>query len=315
MVNLNKLNTLLNNFIDSINMVEATILMTKEGYIITSIVKDLGEESIGGVTQIVRYISDVITFDPALSEERGIKELSTPEKLFIFRQVDPKIMFCVICNPLINGKIAKAYSEFVAKKIEQLLEDKDIPLEIPKMEPDEKEKEKGKEYVFKICVLGDPGVGKTTSIIQFAQSRFESEYKSTIGVSIIKNDLNIDGDTIHLQIWDIAGQERWAGMRRVYYAGSLGALLLYDVTRVQSFDNLEKWVNEFQTYTSSENPLLMIGNKIDLVQIRKISKEDGEKKASEFGIPYLETSAKTAENINRAYEELARSLIRKISEE
>ncbi|MHC1590975.1 MAG: Rab family GTPase [Candidatus Helarchaeales archaeon] len=315
MVNLNKLNTLLNNLIDSIEMIEATILITKEGYIITSIVKDLGEESIGGVTQIVRYISDVITFDVALHEKRQIKEISTPEKLFIFRQVDPKIMFCVICNPAIDSKVAKAYSEFVAKKIELLLDDKDTSIEIPKMKPEMEKEKKHKEYVFKICVLGDPGVGKTSSIIQFAQNRFESEYKSTIGVSIIKHDLELDGDTIHLQIWDIAGQERWSGMRKVYYAGSLGALILFDVTRIQSFNNVDLWAKEFQNHTSPENPCILVGNKIDLENLRKISPEEAREKALSLNMPYIETSAKTAENIYEAYAKLAKMLIQTLSDE
>lgn len=309
MVNLNKLNTLLNNFIDSLEKVEATILMTKDGTIVTSIIKELGEESIGGVTQLVRYISDVITFDSTLSEERGLKELSTQEKLFVFRQVDPEIMFCVICDTSIDGKVAKAYSEYVAKKIEQLLADQDVALEIPKTEPEKKKPKKGREFVFKICILGDPGVGKTTSIIQLAQNRFESEYKATIGVSIIKNDIEVSKDHVNLQIWDIAGQEQWAGMRRVYYAGALGALILFDVTRQQSFDNLEKWITEFRDQTDPDNPCIIVGNKIDLEQLRKINSSDGKKRAKKFGFQYIETSAKTSENIFKAYEDLSRLMI------
>ncbi|MHA1382521.1 MAG: GTP-binding protein [Candidatus Helarchaeota archaeon] len=310
MVNIHLLNELLNNFIKVVDGIEATVLITKDGVVITSIIgKEMVEEEIGGIAQLIRYITDVLVFDSSVEFEKTAREISTQQHQFIYRQVSRDMMFVSICKDSANIKLIKAYNEFCAQKIEKLLKNIEITTEIPTMKLDEKEPIKD-EYVFKICVLGNAGVGKTTSITQFSESRFESDYKPTIGTSIVKKDSLVDNAIVHLQIWDIAGQDIWQKMRRIYYAGSEGALILFDVTRPSTFNAIEKWINEFKTYSGPDKKVILVGNKIDLVEKRKITYDEAKSKAEELKIPYFETSAKTKENVDAIFLSLASKLIK-----
>ena len=185
-----------------------------------------------------------------------------------------------------------------------------VSMDVPQSEAEMKEIVKPrKSFVLKIVIIGDAGVGKTTTTIQFAQAKFESEYKPTIGVSIVKNEYLFGEDLVNFQIWDIAGQEFWQPMRRIYYGGTQGALILYDVTRPSSFQNVKKWVEELTEFLPKPIPCVLVANKIDLEDLRKISKEDGEELAAELNMPYIEISAKTSENLEKAFSHLGELLI------
>ncbi|NHI91698.1 MAG: GTP-binding protein [Candidatus Lokiarchaeota archaeon] len=308
---LNLLNAVLNNLINLQIGIEACVIISKDGIIVTSIMDEFGEESIGNITHLIRYITDIVQFDSQIQFEKGIKSITTQNKSFIFRQVSNDFMFVVICHEQADMKIVKVYSEYVAGKIEKLFLNIEVDSEIPSLKDIKEEKETGREFIFKICIIGEGSVGKTTLVKQFSQSVFESEYKSTIGVSIIKNDYKVDGDRVHFQLWDIAGQERWANMRRVYYAGSQGAIIVYDVTNPASFHMIDKWVNEFKEYNSNVLVKYMIvGNKMDLGDQRKVLTEEGKNKAKLHDCIFIETSAKTAENVEDAFKQIARLLIK-----
>lgn len=312
MVNIHLLNKLLNNFIEATDGIEATVLITKDGVVITSIIgKEMSEEEIGGIAHLIRYITDVIVFDSSIDFEKTSREISTQQHQFLFRQVSPDIMSVSICKDNSNIPLIKAYSEYCANKIEQILNNTEVTPDIPAMEEVEEKKTIQNEYVFKICVLGNAGVGKTTTISQFSESKFESDYKPTIGTSIIKKDCIVEENSlVHFQIWDIAGQDMWQKMRKIYYAGSQGALIIFDVTRPSTFEAIEKWVHEYLTYTDPNNICMLVGNKIDLVQEREISYNEANKKAEELGIPYFEVSAKTKENVDTIFIDLALDLIK-----
>ena len=286
------------------------MIISKDGIIVTSIMDEFGEESIGNITHLIRYITDIVQFDGNIQFEKGIKSITTQNKSFIFRQVSSDFMFVAICHEDSDMKIIKAYSEFTAGKIEKLLLNIEVDTEIPSLKDMKEEKDTGREFIFKICILGEGSVGKTSLVKQFSQSMFESEYKSTIGVSIIKNDYRVDGDLVNFQMWDIAGQERWLNMRRVYYAGSQGAIVVYDLTNPASFHSVDKWVEEFKQHNPGPSAkYIIIGNKVDLGDLRKISTEKGKQKAELHECIYVETSAKTAENVELAFKQIARLLI------
>ena len=125
-------------------------------------------------------------------------------------------------------------------------------------------------YRFKILLLGDSAVGKTTLVNKFIQGKFSADYKMTIGVDIMTKTLNIDGTEVVLSIWDIAGQDRFRSFRSVFYRGASGALVVFDLTRLSSFQNLDRWVSELLEFVGRRIPLVFIGNKADLANMRMV---------------------------------------------
>ena len=169
-------------------------------------------------------------------------------------------------------------------------------------------------WVLKILLLGDSAVGKTTMIMRFVEKMFKEDYKETLGVNIIKKfvkveELNAD---VSLIIWDIAGQQRYEERRKFYYEGCVGALLVYDITRYSTFDNIEtKWLRHYKENMDKDVPLILIGNKDDLEDQRYISKEDAEKLSKRIGaLEFIETSAKTGHRINFAFLELIKAILK-----
>ncbi|NHI92264.1 MAG: GTP-binding protein [Candidatus Lokiarchaeota archaeon] len=150
------------------------------------------------------------------------------------------------------------------------------------------------EYIFKIIIVGDPGVGKTALLLRFVENRFEEEYLSTIGVDFYLKNLSIKQNEVKLQIWDTGGQEKFANIRPGYYSGSGGAVIVYDVTNIISYHNVQKWIIEVRKHNPNI-PIIMTGNKVDLE--RQVSPEDAKAFADSQGIPIFETSAKDDVNV------------------
>ncbi|MCP4764469.1 MAG: GTP-binding protein [archaeon] len=179
---------------------------------------------------------------------------------------------------------------------------------------------KNKEFVFKIAILGSAGVGKTSLISRYVDRQFSEDYKPTLGASIIAKDMKYSTDEVNydvrLVMWDIAGQEKYESVRPLYFQGCIGAILTYDVTRLPSFQEIEeKWLKDFQTYASSNLSYLLIGNKIDLTEIRKVTKEDGKKLAEKIkATAYVETSAKTGENVENCFVSLIKEILTSVGE-
>lgn len=163
------------------------------------------------------------------------------------------------------------------------------------------------DWVLKICLLGDGGVGKTSLVYQFIEGRFSTDFKSTLGVNLLKKTVKIDDSLVTCNIWDLGGQDAYRKLRNLYLEGSNGALVLYDVTNRKSFQNLSDWIDSFKNMRGSR-PLVMIGNKIDLP--RKVPKEEAEQKCAELeNASYLETSAKTGENVEQAFNQLIKDVL------
>ena len=163
---------------------------------------------------------------------------------------------------------------------------------------------------MKICLLGDGGVGKTSLVYRFIQNRFSTDFKSTLGVNLLKHELVIDNMRITVQIWDLGGQDKYEALRKLYLDGSQGALCVFDKTNKLSFDNLEKWVKSFRDLRG-EKPMLLIGNKLDLKEFIVVDDESAKKYAAVWDLEYLSTSAKTGEQVETAFKSLIHEILSK----
>jgi small GTP-binding protein len=174
-----------------------------------------------------------------------------------------------------------------------------------------------REYVFKILMLGDTAVGKTSLIDMYLTKKFADDYHPTLGTNIITKKITIDGPegsiTVVLVIWDIAGQEKYKISRVMYFSGCSGALFVYDITRNPTFENIESnWLKDYQTYSGQEGVFLLIGNKIDLKDNRGVPTEKGKELANKINAQdFIETSAKYGENVEKAFEDLVRRILTK----
>ena len=175
-----------------------------------------------------------------------------------------------------------------------------------------------KEYVFKITILGQSAVGKTSLINQFTEGSFQEDYKPTLGANIIRKDVNIDkaNAKVRLIMWDLAGQEKYNVIRSMYFQGCVGSLLVYDVTRHESFSAIEsKWLKDFKNYVKKEGAYILIGNKIDLEAQRVVTQEEGENLAKQIGASaFIETSAKFGKNVEEAFKNLVFQILRNYGE-
>ncbi|XP_056262189.1 ras-related protein Rab-26-like [Pseudoliparis swirei] len=165
------------------------------------------------------------------------------------------------------------------------------------------------DIVFKVMLVGDSGVGKTCLLVRFKDGAFlAGSFISTVGIDFRNKVLNIDGVTVKLQIWDTAGQERFRSVTHAYYRDAHALLLLYDVTNKTSFDNIQAWLTEIHEYAQQDVVLMLLGNKADATHEQVIKREDGERLAKEFGVPFMETSARSGLNIELAFTAVAKEL-------
>ncbi|XP_053220638.1 ras-related protein Rab-26 [Podarcis raffonei] len=165
------------------------------------------------------------------------------------------------------------------------------------------------DVAFKVMLVGDSGVGKTCLLVRFKDGAFlAGSFISTVGIDFRNKVLNVDGVKVKLQIWDTAGQERFRSVTHAYYRDAHALLLLYDVTNRTSFDNIQAWLTEIHEYAKQDVVLMLLGNKVDSTQERVVKREDGEKLAKEYGVPFMETSAKSGLNVDLAFTAIAKEL-------
>ncbi|KAJ2849321.1 Ras- protein Rab-2A [Coemansia brasiliensis] len=157
-------------------------------------------------------------------------------------------------------------------------------------------------------------VGKSCLLLQFTDHRFLPSHDLTIGVEFGARIVTVDNKNIKLQIWDTAGQESFRSITRSYYRGAVGALLVYDITRRDTFEHVATWLEDVRKHSNTETTIILIGNKCDLEAKRSVSREEGEKFASDNGLYFIETSAKTANNVEEAFVQTAQDIYEKVQE-
>ncbi|KAK4567526.1 hypothetical protein RGQ29_003345 [Quercus rubra] len=157
------------------------------------------------------------------------------------------------------------------------------------------------DYLFKAVLIGDSGVGKSNLLSRFAKDEFRLDSKPTIGVEFAYRNIKVADKLIKAQIWDTAGQERFRAITSSYYRGALGALLVYDITRRATFENVKKWVRELRQFGSADMVVILVGNKSDLSHSREVNEEEGKGLAEAEGLCFMETSALENKNVQESF--------------
>jgi len=177
-----------------------------------------------------------------------------------------------------------------------------------------------KKVLLKVIILGDSGVGKTSLMNQYVHKRFSNQYKATIGADFLTKEVMIDDKLVTLQIWDTAGQERFQSLGVAFYRGADSCVLVHDITDAKSFDNLESWMDEFLVHAAPRNqetfPFVVLGNKADLAKRRQVPSTKAKAWCQgKNNIPYFETSAKEALNVEQAFYTVAKNALAQESQQ
>ncbi|CAN1177059.1 Ras-related protein RABA5a [Linum perenne] len=170
------------------------------------------------------------------------------------------------------------------------------------------EEDKADDYLFKIVLIGDSAVGKSNLLARFARDEFYPNSKSTIGVEFQTQKMDINGKEVKAQIWDTAGQERFRAVTSAYYRGAVGALVVYDISRRQTFESVGRWLNELQTHSDMNVVTILVGNKSDLKDAREVPTSEGKALAEAQGLFFMETSALDSSNVASAFETVVKEI-------
>lgn len=169
------------------------------------------------------------------------------------------------------------------------------------------------DYLFKIVLIGDSGVGKSNLLSRFTRNEFNLESKSTIGVEFATKSIVAEGKTIKAQIWDTAGQERYRAITSAYYRGAVGALLVYDITKHGTFENVERWLKELRDHADANTVIMLVGNKSDLRHLRAVSTEEAMAFAEKNNLAFIETSALEATGVDSAFQRILTEIYKLMS--
>ncbi|KAL9616176.1 MAG: hypothetical protein Q9160_008929 [Pyrenula sp. 1 TL-2023] len=169
------------------------------------------------------------------------------------------------------------------------------------------------DFLFKVVLIGDSGVGKSNLLSRFTRNEFNLDSKSTIGVEFATRSIQVDAKTIKAQIWDTAGQERYRAITSAYYRGAVGALLVYDISKHQTYDNVTRWLKELRDHADSNIVIMLVGNKSDLKHLRAVPTDEAKQFASENNLSFIETSALDASNVELAFQNILTEIYRIVS--
>ncbi|KAM4594417.1 RAB3D, member RAS oncogene family, a [Fundulus diaphanus] len=170
------------------------------------------------------------------------------------------------------------------------------------------------DYMFKVLIIGNSSVGKTSFLFRYADDSFTSAFVSTVGIDFKVKTIYRNDKRVKLQIWDTAGQERYRTITTAYYRGAMGFLLMYDITSQESFCAVQDWATQIKTYSWDSAQVVMVGNKLDLEDDRQVPKEDAQRLATELGFQFFEASAKDNVNVKQVFDKLVDLICKKMNE-
>ena len=172
---------------------------------------------------------------------------------------------------------------------------------------------------FKVCLLGSPGVGKTSLVLRYVKNYFKDNYVGTIGADFLIKEINLPKMNLEIKllIWDIGGQSKWRDIRSTYLMGSDGAIIVFDVTRRNTFEDLNNWIDDLKRYIGAKVPFVLVGNKIDLdaFEMRDVTNQELKDYSKKHNVHFFETSAKTGNHIQETFEHMALSLVKSSEEQ
>jgi len=170
------------------------------------------------------------------------------------------------------------------------------------------------DYLFKVVLIGDSGVGKSNLLSRFTRNEFNLESKSTIGVEFATRSIEVEGKTIKAQIWDTAGQERYRAITAAYYRGAVGALLVYDIAKHTTYENVERWLKELRDHADNNIVIMLVGNKSDLRHLRAVPTEEARSYAERNNLSFIETSALDSTNVETAFQNILTEIYKIVSQ-
>ncbi len=304
------------------------LIVNREGLVMAALKgsseMEVEEDVIGGVSALVEPVLTRIT-EEFSSGSFGTGTFDTEDHRFIFCEAGPEAIFVTVLNSIAMVDPVFPYAYLAAEKISRIFDGRTVSPVIPKLISDDstpnierkvdklqKIKIKSGEYAYKLILGGEGGVGKTSMVHRFVEDSFQADYKSTIGTSIMKKECEFEGleSRVRFVIWDLAGQAQFKRVRQTYLGNAKAGILVYDVTRQDAFESIESWFKEIKS-VSPNISLILVGNKIDLEEKRIIYTEKGEELSKKLNLSYIETSAKTGENINDAFKILALQMIKR----
>ncbi|XP_057184248.1 ras-related protein Rab-11B-like [Triplophysa rosa] len=170
------------------------------------------------------------------------------------------------------------------------------------------------DFLFKVVLIGDSGVGKSNLLSRFTRNEFNLESKSTIGVEFATRSIQVDGKTIKAQIWDTAGQERYRAITSAYYRGAVGALLVYDIAKHLTYESVERWLKELRDHADNNIVIMLVGNKSDLRHLRAVPTDEARAFAEKNHLSFIETSALDSTNVEEAFKNILTEIYRIVSQ-
>jgi len=317
----NLFSTLLRNYVNEIEGITAVAICDRNGLIIASVGRDkerIESESVIGVISVV-----LDSYIDRIKQEFGTESdffniTSTGDKKFVYCSKGPNSIVTTITNLSTSDIELRVYSEHVASKVEMLIAgNENVSLEIPEIVRT-LSKTGGKlplgEFSSKLIMTGDFQSGKTSLTRRFVENTFKESYISTIGVEIKKKTMVIvPGTSIQFIIWDIGGQrQEMMPYRKRFYTGANACFIVIDRTRPRTLENFESWYKEIKEVVKQDIPMIIIGNKSDLVNEIQVSEMDIKNLAEKYNFHYILTSAKTGENVNDSFLYIAHKFLENV---